>query len=73
MDNNLDIVFLGEDAFSDVVLRSLIVAGHHVKLVITPWYDNLVYKKLEHTCTQNNISFSRNKKINSEETIQQIK
>lgn len=69
----LDIVFLGEDTFSNVILQSLITAGHHVKLVITPWYDNLVYKKLEHTCTQNNIPFSRNKKINSEETIQQIK
>lgn len=42
----LDIVFLGEDAFSNVVLQSLISAGHHVKLVITPWYDNLVYEKL---------------------------
>lgn len=69
----LDVVFLGEDAFSNVVLQSLISAGHHVKLVITPWYDNLVYKKLEHTCAQNNIPFSRNKKINSNETIQQIK
>jgi len=67
------LVFLGEDAFSNVILESLISAGHQVKLVITPWYDNLVYRKLEHTCSQNNILFSRNKEINSEGTIQQIK
>lgn len=74
MDNKtIDIVFLGEDAFSNIILQSLISSGHHVKLVITPWYDNLIYKKLEYTCIKNNIPFSRNKKINSDETIQQIK
>lgn len=42
----LDVVFLGEDAFSNVVLQSLIAAGHHVKLVITPWYDNLIWQNI---------------------------
>lgn len=73
MDNNyLNIVFWGEDSFSNVVLNSLIQAGHHVKSVISPWYDNLVYKKLEFTCLKNNIPFKRYKKINSEEVYQYV-
>ncbi len=68
MGKNLNIVFFGEDAFSNVILCSLIKAGHHVKLVITPFYDNLIYKRLELTCQQNGIQFERCKKINSEET-----
>lgn len=46
----LKIVFWGEDSFSDIVLNSLLEAGYHVCAVITPFYDNLIYKRLEMTC-----------------------
>lgn len=70
---SLSIVFWGEDAFSNVVLESLIAANHQVKLVVTPWYDNLKYKKLEFTCLKHSIRFSRCTKINSEETYKLVK
>ena len=73
MDKDLNIVFFGEDAFSNVVLKSLINAGHHVKMVITPYYDNLIYKRLELTCEQSNVQFESCKKINSEETCILVK
>lgn len=73
MNKNLNIVFFGEDSFSDVILNSLIDAGHQVKLVITPYYENLIYKKLEHTCSEKQIRFERCKKINSEETCQLVR
>lgn len=69
----LNIVFWGEDTFSNVVLNSLIAAGHHVKLVITPWYNNLIYKKIENTCFQYGIQFVRCPKINSIETYKLVK
>lgn len=48
----LNIVFWGEDAFSNVILTSLIEAGHQVSLVVTPYYENFVYKRLELTCNK---------------------
>ena len=69
----MNIVFFGEDSFSDVILNSLIDAGHQVKLVITPYYENLIYKKLEYTCSEKQIRFERCKKINSEETCQLVR
>lgn len=69
----LNIVFWGEDSFSNIVLNSLIQAGHHVKLVISPWYDNLTYKKLEFTCRKFDIPFERYPQINSEEVFQRVK
>lgn len=53
----LKIVFWGEDSFSDIVLNSLLEAGYHVCAVITPFYDNLIYKRLEMTCKQNKVFF----------------
>ena len=67
-DKRLNIVFFGEDTFSAVILSSLIEAGHQVKLVVTPYYENLIYKKLEYICTEHQIKFARCRKINSEET-----
>lgn len=71
--NSLRIVFFGEDSFSGVILNSLIQAGHQVKLVVTPYYDNLIYKKLEHICIEHQIKFARCKKINSDETCNLVK
>ena len=68
-----NIVFWGEDAFSNVVLTSLIQAGYNVKMVVTPLYDNLIYKRLEMTCTRNGIEFIREKPINSEKVYEKVK
>lgn len=65
----LKIVFWGEDAFSNVVLNSLIQAGHDIKMVVSPLYNNLVYKKLEYTCHKYQIPFYRFKDINSREVV----
>lgn len=69
----LKVVFWGEDAFSNIVLNSIIDAGHKVELVVTPRYDNLVYKKLEFTCDKFGIRLLRAKKINSDEVSQAVK
>ena len=61
MNKSLNIVFWGEDAFSNVILTSLIKAGHQVSLVVTPYYENFVYKRLELTCNKNNIPLLRAK------------
>lgn len=71
--NPLKIVFWGEDSFSNVILLSLIEAKHSIRFVITPFYDNLIYKKLEFTCNKYQIPFFRAKKINSDEVYNLIK
>lgn len=71
--NALNIVFWGEDAFSCIILRSLVEAGHNVKLVVTPLYDNLKYKKLEFACKSLEIPLLREKKINSEVVYEAVK
>lgn len=69
---SLDIVFWGEDAFSNVILKSLIDAGHNVRLVVTPYYDNFVYKRLEATCRRYEIPLLRTRKVNSDETREAV-
>ena len=67
-----NIVFWGEDAFSNVILTSLIQAGYNVKLVVSPQYDNLIYKRLEMTTrnTKKHEKGRKNKKCNKNaETI----
>lgn len=73
MDNKLRIAFFGEDSFSTVILNSLIKAGHEICLVVTPYYDNVVYKRLELICNRNGIRFYRTKKINSDQTTSVLK
>lgn len=68
-----NVVFWGEDAFSNVVLISLMQAGYHVQLVVSPLYDNLIHKRLEMTCNKNSIEFIREKTINSERIYEKIK
>ena len=68
----LDIVFFGEDSFSDIVLKSLIKAGHHVKMVVTPYYENNIYKRMAVTCERNGIPLLRTRKINSEEVCEAV-
>lgn len=73
MDKQLNIVFWGEDSFSNVVLNSLIEAGHNIKMVITPYYENFIYQRLELSCIKNDIPFKRCKNINSKEMYQLLK
>ena len=68
----LNIVFWGEDAFSNIILNSLLEAGHVVSLVVTPHYDNVIYKKLEFTCNKYNINHIRPHKVNSQEVIDAV-
>lgn len=66
------IAFFGEDAFSNVVLLSLIEAGFTVDIVVTPLYENVIYKRLEGTCKRNGITFLRTPKINSEFVYERV-
>lgn len=69
----LKIVFWGEDAFSCIILRSLAEAGHQIGLVVTPYYDNLIYKRLEGVCKLLQVPLLRAKKINSDEVYEAVK
>lgn len=68
----LRIVFWGEDAFSNIILNSLIEAGHNVRLVVTPYYENVIYKKLEFSCKKYGIKQIRPRKINSQEVYEAV-
>ena len=57
MDNKTTIVFMGEDAFSNIVLMSLLKAGYNVPLVVSPLYDNNAHKRLENTAVSNGIDY----------------
>ena len=70
--DKLNIVFFGEDSFSDIVLKSLIEAGHRVKMVVTPYYENNIYKRMAVTCERNGIPLVRARKINSEEVCEAV-
>jgi methionyl-tRNA formyltransferase len=71
--HNLTIVFFGEDSFSNIVLISLIKAGYTVPLVVSPFYNNNIHKRLERTTTASNIEYVREKNINSEFVVQKVK
>ncbi len=53
------ILFFGEDAFSCIVLDSLVKAGHEVLGVFCPVYNNLIYQRLNQYCANNHILFER--------------
>ncbi len=53
------IAFFGEDAFSLIVLESLVKADHFIVGVYCPAYNNLIYKRLYNYCYSNSISFNR--------------
>jgi methionyl-tRNA formyltransferase len=74
MDNHIiTIVFFGEDSFSNIVLVSLIKAGYNIPLVISPFYNNDIHKRLERTAIGSNIEYIREKNINSEIVVEKVK
>jgi len=73
MDTKTTIVFMGEDAFSNIVLSSLLKEGYNISLVVSPLYDNNIHKRLENTAVSNGIEYVREKDINSQAVIEKIK
>lgn len=72
MEKSLNIVFFGENNFSNVVLESLIQSRHHISLVIAPIYKELQDKKLYNTCVVNNVCFERYQNINTAEVTARV-
>ena len=72
MGKSLNIVLFGIDAFSDVVLKSLIGSPHHVKLVVCHDYDENAFKKIKTTCDNNNIPVIKVSKVNSPEVVSMV-
>lgn len=68
-----NIIFWGEDSYSNIVLQSIIEAGYNILLVITPRYNNAIYKRLEITCKKYRIPFERYVNINSDEVYYRVK
>lgn len=65
MQKPFNIVFFGIDAFSNIVLTSLIESEHNVQKVITHPYDDKAYELLKATCEANKIPIIQTNKINS--------
>lgn len=67
------IVFFGEDAFSVIVLESIVKNGHDVVAVYCPVYDNKIYVRLERFCQLNLIHFDRISDFSDINLIQRLK
>lgn len=72
MKRSLNIVLFGIDAFSNIVLNSLIESDHKVLKVITHPYDEKAFKTLSATCEKNEIPILQANKINSKEIIDSV-
>ena len=72
MEKSLNIVFFGIDAFSNVVLNSLVESEHKVQKVITHPYDEKAFNMLKSTCEKNGIPIIQANKINSKEIIEAV-
>ena len=53
----MKLIVFGEDAFTAIVLESLIKEKHDILSVYTPIYNNNIYKRLELVCLKNGINF----------------
>ncbi|MHC1704339.1 MAG: methionyl-tRNA formyltransferase [Tenuifilaceae bacterium] len=73
MDKEIKIVFFGEDSFSNIVLNSLINSNYLIQFVLTPFYNNNIHKRLEHTCKINKIHFFRESNVNAPSIIKLLK
>ena len=70
---SLKIVFFGIDHFSNIVLKSLINAGHQIELVVCHEYDEEAFALLKKTCAEYNIPINKYSKVNSEEVVTAVK
>lgn len=73
MSNSLRLVLFGIDAFSNIVLNSLIESTHKVEKVITHPYDDKAFNMLKLTCEKSGIPIIQANKINSKEIIDAVK
>ena len=73
MDSNAKIVFMGEDAFSNIVLTSLLKRGYTIPLIISPLYNNNIHKRLENTAASNGIEYLRTEDVNSQIVVEKLK
>lgn len=69
----MNIIFFGEDSFSNIVLLSLIEAKLNVSLVVSPYYENLIHKRLEKTCVRNKIEYMRVPDLKAISFIEKLK
>jgi len=63
---------MGEDAFSNIVLSSLLKKGYNVPFVISPLYNNNIHKRLENTAIFNGIEYLRTRDVNSQTIIDKL-
>lgn len=72
MEPSLKIVFFGIDAFSNIVLNSLIESKHQVLKVITHPYDEKAFRMLKATCDATGIPIIQAARINSPEIVESV-
>lgn len=53
----MKLIIFGEDAFTAIILESLVNENHEILSVFSPVYNNNVYKRLELVCSRNDIKF----------------
>ena len=53
----MKLILFGEDAFTAIILESLVNEKHEILSVFSPIYNNNVYKRLELVCNMNDIKF----------------
>jgi methionyl-tRNA formyltransferase len=68
----LKIIFCGEDRFSAAVLNALVLSGYQIELIVSPFYNNLIYKKLERVANLFAIPFLRFENIEATELISKV-
>jgi methionyl-tRNA formyltransferase len=68
----MKLILFGEDAFSAIVLESLVNAKHQILAVFSPIYNNYVYKRLELICNKNDIKFELISDIKSKDFFNKI-
>ena len=66
------IVLLGEDAFSAIVLKSLILANHKLLGVYSPLYNNNIYKRLKAISNKYDVPFYRVADFSNKEFINSL-
>jgi methionyl-tRNA formyltransferase len=67
------IIFFGEDSFSATVLNSVLKNGYEVVMIVSPLYDNFLYKRLELIAQKYSIPFFRERDINSSIFIDSVR